>query len=194
MARELIIKAGSISELELSLKVNHNFDKESEIYEIISEDKASGLKKLFASKAIYLVSIRGKNEKNEVVKVVKKSEENKKVEVKPQIKEIKASSEEKTVILKESEGEKKFIEYAVLPISKELVTAKVSALFEATHLDVKVVEVEEVDGNYNVIIEGESQGLIIGAKGKTLYSFEYLVNQFFGLRYKKIFLNFEGFK
>ncbi len=200
MARELIIKAGSISELELSLKVNHNFDKENEVYEILSEEKASGLKKLFASKTVYTVLVRGKNEKivEKVIKpvVVKKEVKVETVPVKSEKVIPKPIKKESTPILKE-EGlsqERKFREFAAKAISKELVLEKVTSLFNATKLDVKVVEVEEVDGNFNVIIEGESQGLIIGAKGKTLYSFEHIINQMFGLKYKKIFLNIEGFK
>jgi len=200
MARELLIKAGSISELELSLKVNHSFDKENEVYEIIQEEKASGLKKLFASKTVYTVLVRGKNEKivekvvtpkieKTAVKVEKSSVKTEKAVDKPQIKEPKPVLKEEGVL-----QEKKYREFVTKAISKELVFEKVTSLFNATKLDVKVVEVEEVDGNFNVIIEGESQGLIIGAKGKTLYSFEHLINQMFGLKYKKIFLNIEGFK
>lgn len=170
MKQTLTLKAHSISELELQLKVNHGVDLPQEKYQILSQESPKGIKKIFGSKITFVVSIGHESPLDTLQESVVKEE---KVE-------------------KERLSTPHAVESQVA--TKEVVFERISRLLEMTGLAVVVESIEEKQGTFNVILAGESKGLIIGTKGKTLYSLEHLINQFFGYKHKKIFLNIESFK
>ncbi|BDU51496.1 Jag family protein [Haliovirga abyssi] len=77
-------------------------------------------------------------------------------------------------------------------VLKNEIEAKTKKLLELMGLDLEV-KTERVDARkYNIFLSGKDNGIIIGKKGKTLNSFEKLLNNlFFGNR---IYVDVEEFK
>lgn len=145
---------------------------------------------LFNREGIYEIEIdKAKKEtvKTEPKKEIKKEEikEHKKKEVKDH-KEHKEKTEEKQY--KEIVKEK--LEEAV--DASDLVEAKAKELLGHIGLNLRVDVNKVHDRTYLVNLYGEDNGIIIGKKGKTLNSFEYLLNSL--LKEYRIEVDVEGFK
>jgi len=147
---------------------------------------------LFNREGIYEIEI-DKELKKEIVKTEPKKEvkpetkEHKKKEVK-EYKEHKEKTEVKEKQPKETVKEK--LEEAV--DASDLVEAKAKELLEYIGLNLRVDVNKVHDRTYLVNLFGEDNGIIIGKKGKTLNSFEYLLNSL--LKEYRIEVDVEGFK
>lgn len=150
---------------------------------------------LFNREGIYEIEI-DKELKKEIVKPEPKKEvkqeikEHKKKEIKEhkEYKEYKEKSEVKEKQHKEIVKEK--LEEAV--DASDLVEAKAKELLEYIGLNLRVDVNKVHDRTYLVNLYGEDNGIIIGKKGKTLNSFEYLLNSL--LKEYRIEVDVEGFK
>ena len=76
--------------------------------------------------------------------------------------------------------------------ASDLVEAKAKELLEYIGLNLRVDVNKVHDRTYLVNLYGEDNGIIIGKKGKTLNSFEYLLNSL--LKEYRIEVDVEGFK
>lgn len=136
--------------------------------EVEIKEKISPRKKFFGllgiEPGVYEVSIRTKAKKNikKVIENVHTNKDNKKIETKKD--ENKKINEVKEVkIEKKDEKEIEILE-------------KTKILLEKMNLDFEV-EIKKVkEKNYIVNLIGKDNAIIIGQKGKTLNSFEYLLN------------------
>lgn len=129
---------------------------------------------LFNREGIYEIEI-DKESKKETIKPEPKKE------VKEEIKEHKK---------KETKEVKEKLEEAV--DASDLVEAKAKELLEYIGLNLRVDVNKVHDRTYLVNLYGEDNGIIIGKKGKTLNSFEYLLNSL--LKEYRIEVDVEGFK
>lgn len=148
---------------------------------------------LFNREGIYEIEI-DKELKKEIIKTEPKKE------AKPEIKEHKKKEvrdnkehKEKTEVIKEKqykEAVKEKLEEAV--DASDLVEAKAKELLNYIGLNLRVDVNKVHDRTYLVNLYGEDNGIIIGKKGKTLNSFEYLLNSL--LKDYRIEVDVEGFK
>lgn len=158
-----------------------------QVVKVIEKQKSRSFFGLFNREGIYEIEIDKNNratstEKKEVK--VEKAEKVKKVEEVEKKKEI---VKETITEIKEIKKEKKENKDVSEDIKK-----KAEELLENIGLVLKV-EVDRLsDKNYLVNLYGEDNGIIIGKKGKTLNSFEYLLNSL--MKDYRIEVDVEGFK
>ncbi len=74
----------------------------------------------------------------------------------------------------------------------EAIRAKASELLEYIGLNLEIEVTHVKDRNYLIELSGEDNGIIIGKKGKTLNSFEYLLNSL--MKEYRMEVDVEGFK
>lgn len=145
---------------------------------------------LFNREGIYEIEI-DKELKKETVKPEPKKE------VKQEIKEHKEHKEHKEYKEKSEVKEKQHRETVKEKLEEavdasDLVKAKAKELLEYIGLNLRVDVNKVHDRTYLVNLYGEDNGIIIGKKGKTLNSFEYLLNSL--LKEYRIEVDVEGFK
>ena len=165
------------------------------VVKVKEKQKSLSFLGLFNREGIYEIEI-DKELKKEIVKPEPKKEvkqeikEHKKKEIKEhkEHKEYKEKSEVKEKQHKEIVKEK--LEEAV--DASDLVEAKAKELLEYIGLNLRVDVNKVHDRTYLVNLYGEDNGIIIGKKGKTLNSFEYLLNSL--LKEYRIEVDVEGFK
>ena len=158
-----------------------------QVVKVIEKQKSRSFFGLFNREGIYEIEIDKNNratstEKKEVkVEKVEKVKEVEKVEKKKEI--VKETITETKEIKKEKKENK--------DVSEDI-KKKAEELLENIGLVLKV-EVDRLsDKNYLVNLYGEDNGIIIGKKGKTLNSFEYLLNSL--MKDYRIEVDVEGFK
>ena len=148
------------------------------VVKVKEKQKSLSFLGLFNREGIYEIEI-DKELRKEIIKTEPKKE------VKPEIKEYKKKEEKQH---KETVKEK--LEEAV--DASDLVEAKAKELLEYIGLNLRVDVNKVHDRTYLVNLYGEDNGIIIGKKGKTLNSFEYLLNSL--LKEYRIEVDVEGFK
>lgn len=136
-----------------------------QIIKVTEKQKSRSFLGIFNKEGIYEVEI----DKNKCTKEKKKEIEN---------------VEKQNLEVKESKKEKK-------DISKEI-EEKAVELLKYIGLELRVEAKRLGDRSYLVNLYGEDNGIIIGKKGKTLNSFEYLLNSL--MKDYKIEVDVEGFK
>lgn len=146
-----------------------------QVVKVIEKQKSRSFLGIFNKEGIYEVEIN-------------KELKTKKEEIKVEKQEITEKEEKKTsketVEIKEVKKERKD--------ATEAIKNKAEELLENIGL-VLTVEVDRVgDRSYLVNLYGEDNGIIIGKKGKTLNSFEYLLNSI--MKDYRIEVDVEGFK
>lgn len=148
-----------------------------QVVKVIEKQKSRSFLGIFNREGVYEVEIdKTPREKKEI-----KVEKVKNVEVTEKKKE---QPKEQSVEIKEVKKEKKD--------ASEAIQKKAEELLENIGLVLKV-EVDRLsDRNYLVNLYGEDNGIIIGKKGKTLNSFEYLLNSL--MKDYRIEVDVEGFK
>ncbi|WP_291259691.1 R3H domain-containing nucleic acid-binding protein [Fusobacterium sp.] len=157
-----------------------------QVKKVVEKQKSRSFLGLFNREGIYEIEIDKslKTERKEVKKEVKKTEP--KVE-KESLKETEVKKKQDIEVKPEGKENKKERKDAT-----DMIKAKAEELLENIGL-VLDVEVDRInDRNYLVNLYGEDNGIIIGKKGKTLNSFEYLLNTFF--KEYRIEVDVEGFK
>lgn len=143
---------------------------------------------LFEREGIYEIEIEKENEKKPEVKEIKKEVKNEHLkEVKK--KETREHKEHKEKVHKETPVKEKQNES--VDASKE-VEKKAKELLEYIGLNLGVDVNKVHERTYLVNLYGEDNGIIIGKKGKTLNSFEYLLNSL--MKDYRIEVDVEGFK
>ena len=153
-----------------------------QVVRVIEKQKSRSFLGLFNKEGIYEIEI-DKNPKFAKVEVEKeeKIEKEKTVEVSEKKKETHNFN---NVEVKENKREKKD--------ATEAIKKKAEELLENIGLILKV-EVDRInERSYLVNLYGEDNGIIIGKKGKTLNSFEYLLNSL--MKDYRIEVDVEGFK
>lgn len=151
--------------------------EENQILNIVEKNKSKSFLGLFNKEGLYEIEYTKEKiiEEKKVVKIVKKE----KVDLfknRRQEKEFKKEIKEKEI------SKDKLSE--ILNLSSEILKKM------NLNLEVKFVEIKE--NIYYLNLLGEDQGIIIGKKGKTLNSFEYLMNSL--LKDSKVSVDVEGFK
>lgn len=158
-----------------------------QVVKVIEKQKSRSFFGLFNREGIYEIEIDKNNrdtstEKKEVK--VEKAEKVKEVEEVEKKKEIVKETITETKEIKKEKKENKDV--------SEDIKKKAEELLENIGLVLKV-EVDRLsDKNYLVNLYGEDNGIIIGKKGKTLNSFEYLLNSL--MKDYRIEVDVEGFK
>ena len=158
-----------------------------QVVKVIEKQKSRSFFGLFNREGIYEIEIDKNNrdtstEKKEVK--VEKAEKVKEVEKVEKKKEIVKETITETKEIKKEKKENKDV--------SEDFKKKAEELLENIGLVLKV-EVDRLsDKNYLVNLYGEDNGIIIGKKGKTLNSFEYLLNSL--MKDYRIEVDVEGFK
>jgi len=142
-------------------------------YEVIEKGSA-GFLGIGAKQAVITawkkVEEKPKKEKKSEKKIDKKVE--KKVEEKPvEIKEVKEIQEEVEV----SEKEEKLAE--VEPQTKEACEKFLTDVLKSMDMEVKLTSEIDEDGALSINMEGENMGILIGKRGQTLDSLQYLTNR-----------------
>ena len=158
-----------------------------QVVKVIEKQKSRSFFGLFNREGIYEIEIdknsRATSTEKKEVKV-EKVEKVKKVEEVEKKKEIVKETITETKEIKKEKKENKDV--------SEDIKKKAEELLENIGLVLKV-EVDRLsDKNYLVNLYGEDNGIIIGKKGKTLNSFEYLLNSL--MKDYRIEVDVEGFK
>ena len=148
-----------------------------QVVNVIEKQKSKSFLGIFNREGVYEIEI----DKTPKEKKESKIEKIKDIEVTEKKKE---HIKEQTIDIKEVKKDKKDI--------SETIQKKAEELLENIGLMLKV-EVDRLsDRNYLVNLYGEDNGIIIGKKGKTLNSFEYLLNSI--MKDYRIEVDVEGFK
>ena len=148
-----------------------------QVVNVIEKQKSKSFLGIFNREGVYEIEI----DKTPKEKKESKIEKIKDIEVTEKKKE---HVKEQTIDIKEVKKDKKDI--------SETIQKKAEELLENIGLVLKV-EVDRLsDRNYLVNSYGEDNGIIIGKKGKTLNSFEYLLNSI--MKDYRIEVDVEGFK
>ncbi|MCI6381312.1 MAG: KH domain-containing protein [Fusobacterium mortiferum] len=148
-----------------------------QVVNVIEKQKSKTFLGIFNREGVYEIEI----DKTPKEKKESKIEKIKDIEVTEKKKE---HVKEQTIDIKEVKKDKKDI--------SETIQKKAEELLENIGLVLKV-EVDRLsDRNYLVNLYGEDNGIIIGKKGKTLNSFEYLLNSI--MKDYRIEVDVEGFK
>ena len=148
-----------------------------QVVNVIEKQKSKSFLGIFNREGVYEIEI----DKTPKEKKESKIEKIKDIEVTEKKKE---HVKEQTIDIKEVKKDKKDI--------SETIQKKAEELLENIGLVLKV-EVDRLsDRNYLVNLYGEYNGIIIGKKGKTLNSFEYLLNSI--TKDYRIEVDVEGFK
>ena len=148
-----------------------------QVVNVIEKQKSKSFLGIFNREGVYEIEI----DKTPKEKKESKIEKIKDIEVTERKKE---HVKEQTIDIKEVKKDKKDI--------SETIQKKAEELLENIGLVLKV-EVDRLsDRNYLVNLYGEDNGIIIGKKGKTLNSFEYLLNSI--MKDYRIEVDVEGFK
>ena len=148
-----------------------------QVVNVIEKQKSKSFLGIFNREGVYEIEI----DKTPKEKKESKIEKIKDIEV---TEKKKKHVKEQTIDIKEVKKDKKDI--------AETIQKKAEELLENIGLVLKV-EVDRLsDRNYLVNLYGEDNGIIIGKKGKTLNSFEYLLNSI--MKDYRIEVDVEGFK
>lgn len=148
-----------------------------QVVNVIEKQKSKSFLGIFNREGVYEIEI----DKTPKEKKESKIEKIKDIEVTEKKKE---HVKEQTIDIKEVKKDKKDI--------SETIQKKAEELLENIGLVLKV-EVDRLsDRNYLINLYGEDNGIIIGKKGKTLNSFEYLLNSI--MKDYRIEVDVEGFK
>lgn len=205
MSKVIEIKAMSQEEA-ITRALNIAEATPEDVVKVVEKQKSRSFLGLFNKQGIYEIEIDKdhkkkpeKVEKKETVRKEVREEKPKKKEIKEVIKEEKIEKEIKE--FKDEVVEEEIEEVVVTKIvqrvedgepSCELIRQKAAELLDYIGLNLQI-EVDHVkDRNYLVELSGEDNGIIIGKKGKTLNSFEYLLNSL--MKDYRIEVDVEGFK
>ena len=119
-----------------------------------------------------------KEVKKEIVKEAKKEAKEIKKEIKEEVKKetkkVQPQKEEK-VVEKEAEKEEKLTE--VVPETIEACEKFLHDVLETMGMEVKLTSTIDEDGALSIDMEGDNMGILIGKRGQTLDSLQYLTNR-----------------
>ena len=163
-----------------------------QVVSVIEKEKSKSFLGLFNKEGLYAITV-DKDKKEE--------EKKEKPVAKPEINEVKKSEEK--VIKKEqkietvkSEKKEERKDKPAVKVDKapknDIILSKTKTLLNFMNLNLDA-EITSVEGKYYVVnLFGDDNGIIIGKKGKTLNSFEYLLNSM--IKDCRMEIDVEGFK
>lgn len=163
-----------------------------QVVSVIEKEKSKSFLGLFNKEGLYAITV-DKDKKEE--------EKKEKPVAKPEINEVKKSEEK--VIKKEqkietvkSEKKEERKDKPAVKVDKapknDIILSKTRTLLNFMNLNLDA-EITSVEGKYYVVnLFGDDNGIIIGKKGKTLNSFEYLLNSM--IKDCRMEIDVEGFK
>ncbi|MGL5123717.1 MAG: protein jag [Fusobacteriaceae bacterium] len=191
------------------LRALNILDASSEdLVQVVEKQKSKSFLGLFNKEGIYEITIdknrKVENYKKEDIKKEKSIKEEKLIKERSKLttednlskeKKLKETYNEKIDIKKETQELKKDFSEDTQKLKKDKITLileKTKTLLSNMNLDLKC-DVTTKDGKYYVVnLYGNDNGIIIGKKGKTLNSFEYLLNSM--IKECRIDVDVEGFK
>lgn len=167
-----------------------------QVVSVIEKEKSKSFLGLFNKEGLYAITV-DKDKKEE--------EKKEKPVAKPEINEVKKSEEkvikkeQKIETVKSEKKEEKKEERKDKPAVKvdkapknDIILSKTKTLLNFMNLNLDA-EITSVEGKYYVVnLFGDDNGIIIGKKGKTLNSFEYLLNSM--IKDCRMEIDVEGFK
>lgn len=167
-----------------------------QVVSVIEKEKSKSFLGLFNKEGLYAITV-DKDKKEE--------EKKEKPVAKPEINEVKKSEEkvikkeQKIETVKSEKKEEKKEERKDKPAVKvdkapknDIILSKTKTLLNYMNLNLDA-EITSVEGKYYVVnLFGDDNGIIIGKKGKTLNSFEYLLNSM--IKDCRMEIDVEGFK
>ncbi len=149
------LQAQNINELEEMIKRSITLDK----------DETINIKVIKEPKKILFLKIKGIYE----IEIVKKVTENDKKDKKIESKKI----ENKTIKIEKKE--EKNIQENNENINYNKIRSFIKEFIVNTKLDIKIIDIKKVGDRYIVNLDGKDMRYLIGEKGSTLNSFEYLL-------------------
>lgn len=120
-----------------------------------------------------------KETKKETRKEIRKEKKEFKQEVKETAKEdVKAEKKASGAVKKEeTSGKREIVTVRVTEESKAAVEAFLKDTLKAMGMEVEITSVIEEDGSLSVDMKGDNMGILIGKRGQTLDSLQYLANR-----------------
>ena len=177
------------------------------VVSVIEKEKSRSFLGLFNKEGLYAITI-DKDKKAEVI--IEKTEAKVEIKEKKEHKEHKhqeeksvkkehvntsCKTEKKEELKKEkpvTEAKEKSVVKTERTPKNDIILSKTRTLLEFMNLNLDA-EITSVEGKYYVVnLFGEDNGIVIGKKGKTLNSFEYLLNSM--IKDCRIEVDVEGFK
>ena len=137
-------------------------------YEVIEEGSAGFLG---IGKKQAVIKAWKKNENKKVEKAVKEVKKESKKKVKPEVK----SKVEPEIVEETPVKEEKLVEVA--PETKEACEKFLTDVLKTMDMDVKMISTIDEDGALSIEMEGDNMGILIGKRGQTLDSLQYLTNR-----------------
>ena len=137
-------------------------------YEVIEEGSAGVLG---IGKKQAVIKAWKKNDNKKVEKAAKKEAKKEVKEVKPEVK----SKVEPEIVEETPVKEEKLVEVA--SETKEACEKFLMDVLKTMGMEVKLTSTIDEDGSLNIEMEGENMGILIGKRGQTLDSLQYLTNR-----------------
>lgn len=166
-----------------------------QVVSVIEKEKSKSFLGLFNKEGLYAITVDKDKKEKPVAKPeineIKKSEE-KVIKKEQKIETVKSEKkEEKKEERKEERKEKPAVKVDKVP-KNDIILSKTKTLLNFMNLNLDA-EITSVEGKYYVVnLFGDDNGIIIGKKGKTLNSFEYLLNSM--IKDCRMEIDVEGFK
>ncbi len=167
-----------------------------QVVSVIEKEKSKSFLGLFNKEGLYAITVdkdKKEEEKKEKpvakpeINEVKKSEE-KVIKKEQKIETVKSDKKEEK---KEERKDKPAVKIEKVP-KNDIILSKTKTLLNYMNLNLDA-EITSVEGKYYVVnLFGDDNGIIIGKKGKTLNSFEYLLNSM--IKDCRMEIDVEGFK
>ena len=161
------LQAQNINELEEMIKRSITLDK----------DETINIKVIKEPKKILFLKIKGIYEIEIVKKVTENDKKNKKIESKKiehkEKKNFDKKIENKTIKIEKKE--EKNIQENNENINYNKIRSFIKEFIVNTKLDIKIIDIKKVGDRYIVNLDGKDMRYLIGEKGSTLNSFEYLL-------------------
>ena len=161
------LQAQNINELEKMIKRSITLDK----------DETINIKVIKEPKKILFLKIKGIYEIEIVKKVTENDKKDKKIESKKiehkEKKNFDKKIENKTIKIEKKE--EKNIQENNENINYNKIRSFIKEFIVNTKLDIKIIDIKKVGDRYIVNLDGKDMRYLIGEKGSTLNSFEYLL-------------------
>ena len=161
------LQAQNINELEEMIKRSITLDK----------DETINIKVIKEPKKILFLKIKGIYEIEIVKKVTENDKKDKKIESKKiehkEKKNFDKKIENKTIKIEKKE--EKNIQENNENINYNKIRSFIKEFIVNTKLDIKIIDIKKVGDRYIVNLDGKDMRYLIGEKGSTLNSFEYLL-------------------
>ncbi|MGL5051918.1 MAG: protein jag [Fusobacteriaceae bacterium] len=159
-----------------------------DIVSVVEKQKSKSFLGFFNKEGIYLITI---DKEKKSIKIKDKSTI---IDEKEESTSVKIVKKEENILIKEEEKikSKNSIKKEQKEIKAKIIMEKTKILLNNMNLNLEA-EISSSEGKYYIVnLFGEDNGIIIGKKGKTLNSFEYLLNSI--VKDCRIEVDVEGFK